>query len=247
MLEHRSSRFFSLTGLLVVAALTSAPSCDGQPVGADEQPPASADAPAPEGPAPDATAEQTADPAESTDPAESADPAETADPADAPAPYVDEIGPPPSAAPIAELLAARHAGDLPSREALDAHPDAQAALAWLAGNAEALITRARALEALALYPSDNSREVLLTVATGTGHSKLRSAAARALGTWDLNADVGLRDALVGLLSDPEVPVAVASAKSLAGVAAARPALEAVVAAEGTPSAVLQAAEAALAP
>ncbi len=155
-------------------------------------------------------------------------------------------GAPASAAALSELLGARHAEDAPTREVLDAHPDAEQALIWLAANAEALLIRARALEALGLYPSDANRTLLLGYATGDAHSKVRAAAVRALSGWPLDEDGPLVEQLTSLLTDPEVPVAIAAAKGLGGVAAARPALEAVVAAEGTPAAVVRAAEAALA-
>ena len=252
MLRRRSSRFLSICAAAALAMLTSAESCEepaadppesAEPEAAAEAdaaayPPEVAEAAAAE---PEPVAEGSAEPEGSVEAA----PVASADAGDGGVAAPPTDGPPASVGPISELLAARHADDLPTREALDAHPDAEAALVWLSGNADALITRGRALEALALYPSDANRAVLLGVATGSAHHKVRSSAVRGLGAWDLSADAPLRAAIEGLLSDASVPVAIAAAKALAGVAPAQPALQAIIAAGGTPPAVVTAAEASL--
>ena len=245
---------YTLLTLLAALLLLTGETCEG-PVQETPDEGSATETPAPETEAaPDAQVDSPAEPDPAPDGRQGSEvaapeveePSGTTGAEGAPTVAASEAGSPASVGPISELLAARHDGDLPTRETLDAHPDGQEALAWLAAHAEALLTRARALEALALYPTDGHRELLLGYATGTAHSKVRAAAVRALGSWDLDEDAALRERIVALLSDAEVPVAIAAAQSLAGVAAARPALEAVVASEGRPAVVVRAAEASLA-
>jgi hypothetical protein len=71
---------------------------------------------------------------------------------------------PASVDPIAGLLQARHAEDLPPRSALDAHPDAFAALYWLAWNGDTLAVRARAARLLGQFPEQKPATKLAKLA-----------------------------------------------------------------------------------
>mgnify|MGYP000480290392 CR=1 FL=1 len=108
---------------------------------------------------------------------------------------------------ITGLLLARHADDLPAKATLEKHPDAAAALRWIAQNDERLIVAARALEALGYWPDDANRVFLLGVAADTAVPvKSRAAAWRALAAWPAS-DAALTAAAQKASGDPAVPVA----------------------------------------
>lgn len=97
---------------------------------------------------------------------------------------VVEVTPTEQAPSVRVLLKARHADDLPDRAALEAHEDALDQLIALSREDDELIVRERALLLLALYPeSDTARALLIEVAAGTDHAKLRAAAFRGLVPW----------------------------------------------------------------
>lgn len=64
---------------------------------------------------------------------------------------VEAVEVPAEFAAIRSLLMAHHTEDLPTREALEKHPDPVAALSWLAENDELMVVRTRATELLALF------------------------------------------------------------------------------------------------
>jgi len=93
----------------------------------------------------------------------------------------DLSGAPASTGAISELLSARHAQDLPDRATLDAHADADEALAWLARNGSTAALRVRATRALGLFPDRDHDELLVEYARPTApHPTLRAAALQAL-------------------------------------------------------------------
>jgi len=108
---------------------------------------------------------------------------------------------------ITGLLLARHADDLPAKATLEKHPEAAAALRWIAQHDERLIVAARALEALGYWPDDANRVFLLGVAADTAVPvKSRAAAWRALAAWPAS-DAALTAAAQKASGDPAVPVA----------------------------------------
>jgi hypothetical protein len=130
---------------------------------------------------------------------------------------------------VSALLQARHVDDLPTRETLDANPQAHDALIWIAGNAGEMVQRERALMLLGLYPDDASATVLLDVLSGDAHPKLKAAAIQGASAQDLAANTALFDAIVGALSADDVRMGVAAAEALAGVEAGTAALESAAA------------------
>ncbi len=112
---------------------------------------------------------------------------------------------------IRALLRARHTSDLPDRTTLDAHDGAERALQWLARHGETLVESERAAGLLALYPSDGSRVVCVTLLESNGHAKTRAGAARCLGA---QSGKRVQLALLDALSDPDIRVATAVAHSL---------------------------------
>lgn len=150
-------------------------------------------------------------------------------------------------APVAALLQARHVDDLPTRETLDAHPQAQDALIWIAGNATEMVQRERALMLLGLYPDAASATVLLDTLSGDAHPKLKAAAIRGAAAQDLGANADLLNAIVGALSSDDVRMGVAAAEALAGVEAGTAALESAAANAALDPQVQAAAKTALSP
>jgi len=140
---------------------------------------------------------------------------------------------PASAASIRPLLQARHAADLPGRAALEQHPDPEAALRWLADHDELMLVRARSLDLLGLWDTDENAAFLLAVATDTErHVKLRTAAILGLKRTELSTRNEVVEALFAIAADTEPRAAVEAIGALAPVASARPALESLAAREG---------------
>lgn len=92
---------------------------------------------------------------------------------------------PASVAPVESLLRARHAADLPDRQTLDAHADADDALVWLSLHGSTAAVRVRATSALGQYPEGGHADHLasLFLADDT-HPALRAAALSALAEHD---------------------------------------------------------------
>ncbi len=143
----------------------------------------------------------------------SADPAVTADPAE-------------TRAALRSLYSARHTKDLPSRESIEAHPEGEDAVRWLAQHDDAMAVRARALASLQMFPNDDSEAVLReAIGTPDNPATIRSAALRALKGWDLSQREDLRSLAISGLSSEDIPVAAAAAQVLANVPEASEALE----------------------
>ena len=142
--------------------------------------------------------------------------------------------PAPEGAPlIRPLLQARHAEDLPDRAALEQHPDPEAALRWLAEHDELMLVRARSLDLLGLWDTDDNAAFLLAMATDTErHVKLRTAAILGLKRTELSTRNDVVEALFAIAADTEPRAAVEAVGALAPVASARPALESLAAREG---------------
>lgn len=122
---------------------------------------------------------------------------------------------------LEQRLRARHDEDLPDRAALDRLPQSEAGLTWLAGHADTLLVRARALDLLGLYAGDAARGVLLAALTDTSsHDKLRRAAVLGLARFDLATDTTVRAALVARLADDDTGVALEAAGVLVSVPSA---------------------------
>ena len=117
---------------------------------------------------------------------------------------------------IAALLLARHVKDLPNRDILSKTRGARQAVQWIAENDPYLVVRARAVEALAFWPDDQSRRYLLATARDVAvPAKVRASAWRALAAWDLADDDELKAVAAAASADLSVPVAYAARQLLA--------------------------------
>ena len=203
----------ALPTLVLAAALLG---CGGSPPAAPSEAPAAAPpVAAPPEAAPPAAAPPTAAPEQTGGP-------RIIKPTGAPARTPLQPGPaavvpdgPASVGPITELLLARHAEDLPTAATFARHADAPAALRWIAQRDDRLIVMSRAIEALGLWPDDQNRELLFTIAANSGAQvKARAAAWKALASWDLPGDPELHAAAVAASHDPAVPIARAAKAAL---------------------------------
>lgn len=142
---------------------------------------------------------------------------------------------PPEGAPegvgdVRGLLLAHHTDDLPSRSDLEKHQNALDSLVWLARYDDALMVRERALTLLGQWAGDaTAAAVCAEVLASSAPAGARAAAASCLGNQALVSDESLRTLVVGAVRDPDPRVGAAAAMALAGVAAARPDLEAAAA------------------
>ncbi len=117
---------------------------------------------------------------------------------------------------IAALLLARHVKDLPNRDTLSKTRGARQAVEWIAENDPYLVVRARAVEALALWPDEQNRRYLLATARNAAlPAMLRASAWRALAAWDPAVDAELKAEAAAASTDQSVPVAYAARELLA--------------------------------
>ncbi|MED5374704.1 MAG: HEAT repeat domain-containing protein [Myxococcota bacterium] len=131
---------------------------------------------------------------------------------------------------VRALLLAHDVQDLPTREALDTHPDAAQKLADLAVKDPQLVVRERALLLLALYPESHIG-VFCRKMLEDNEPKVRAAAARCLAGQDVAASESMREALEDALADEDPRVGIAAAEVLADVPASRKRLEEAAASE----------------
>jgi len=144
------------------------------------------------------------------------------------------------------LLLARHAGDLPTADELSRR-NAASALLELAANDDSLLVRSRALSLLRHFPNADTEALLRSVAADTTlHVKLRAAALRSLGTYDLESRAELRTIVLSALNESNVMVATAAASALTGAPSARASLQRRRGAEDTPAILARAIDDALA-
>lgn len=130
---------------------------------------------------------------------------------------------------VRALLLARHDADLPTREVLARIDEAAPALRWLSRHDPLVIVRARALLSLRHVPDPASEALLVEVAQDSeAPGKLRAAAVNALASWDLQTRKDLREVVIHRLTSDEVVVAVAAARALRDVPAARDELRRVL-------------------
>ena len=132
-----------------------------------------------------------------------------------PAPAADA---PDSVPAIAELLGARHAADLPTRQTLDAHPVPDEALAWLALNADQAAVKVRATRLLGLY-SERDHGPLLGRLAGVDapHPTIRAAALDALGAYPVARRRAHADTIRVALDDGDPRVAAAAGRAAEGL------------------------------
>lgn len=148
---------------------------------------------------------------------------------------------------VRKLLLARHVEDLPSKETLDKHPAASSALRALAQDDAQMMVRARATQLLGNYPSPASEALVVQIIDNEElHSSLRAAGVLALGGWDLEARVDLRERVIAGLNSDKPGIAVAAAKALQGAPSAKTSLESVSKDAGTPPMVRRAVQESLA-
>lgn len=148
---------------------------------------------------------------------------------------------------VRKLLLARHVEDLPSKATLDKHAAAPSALRALAQDDAQMMVRARATQLLGNYPEPANEALVVQIIDNEElHSSLRAAGVLALGGWDLEARVDLRERVVAGLDGPNPGIAVAAAKALQGVPSAKTSLESVSKGAGTSSMVRRAAQESLA-
>lgn len=147
------------------------------------------------------------------------------------APVLDAPEAPSNTDAVRDLLLARHSEDLPTRATLEQHEGAREALAWLARYDGQLMVRERALLALGMWSSDAVAAEICADVLGDAEQPpgARAAAAECLANQNLQGDAALRDVVVMSLEDADGRVGAAAAMALAGVADARPALEAAAA------------------
>ena len=146
------------------------------------------------------------------------------------APVESALPLPPEVASLRPLLLAEHPADLPNRKGLEAHPEAQTALRWMADNDALMLVRARSLDLLGLWDTEENAAFLATRAgDGALHVKQRTAAILGLSRMNLNQRTEAREALIGIAEGAEAACAVEAVGALAGVGTAREALEALAA------------------
>ena len=154
---------------------------------------------------------------------------------------------PEGVAELDSLLRAWHKEDLPTRDALEKHTDAEDSLIWLAKNGDIMSVRVRALQLLRYYPDDTAGDVLLAIAADdAAHPTLQAAAIRGMSGQDLRTKASLRDAAVGGLTSTDIRVGLAAVEVLSSLDddSARMALREAATRDGTPEKVREAAEAA---
>jgi hypothetical protein len=126
---------------------------------------------------------------------------------------------------LARRLAVRHTEDLPGADELRELEGAVASLVWVAGNADTMVVRARALALLRHVPSPEGRAALVShLQPPSPHPTLRAAAVRGLEPFDGDADV--LALLTAALRDGDLRVAHAAATVLSADPAHLPILEA---------------------
>ncbi len=154
---------------------------------------------------------------------------------------------PEGVAELESLLRAWHKEDLPGKDALDAHTDADQSLMWLAKNGEIMSVRVRALNLLRHYPGGETADLLADIASdASAHPTLQAAAIRGMAGQDLASDERLRDAAVNGLSSADVRVGLAAVDVLSAVDDdnAKMALQNAANSDTTPEKVREAAQAA---
>ncbi len=120
---------------------------------------------------------------------------------------------PEGVAKVRSLLGARHTQDLPSRQALDTHGDAAAALRWIAAYSDSLVEAERAAGLLALYPNQTTEAFCTELLGGEAHPKIRAGAARCMQTQSLVLDGALATLLAAAASS-DVRLSTAAVDSL---------------------------------
>lgn len=125
---------------------------------------------------------------------------------------------PPEFERVAMALSAYHAEDLPTRATLDALPNAEDALRWLALHGRTDGVRARALVALAEYPSSENLGFVDTVLAGQSTPLyLHAACFEALARWPVSERSGRVDAIRAALGSSSPSVVVAAARAARGI------------------------------
>jgi hypothetical protein len=136
---------------------------------------------------------------------------------------------PPSQEQIDELrplLFARHPRDLPDRDTLAAHPNAEATLIHLADNDDRMIVRERALLLLGHFATSSAEEFLTAAASEPERDpRLRAAAIAGLGKYDLEGRADLREAVIAQLEHADLRVGFAAVQALRDVPSAAAALK----------------------
>ncbi len=138
--------------------------------------------------------------------------------------------------PVAKLrhaLLARHPEDLPTREQLERFDGAPALLRQIGTTDEDIVVRARALDLVGMYDTQETVQLLLGVARdGAVPAKLRAAALLGLQRTDLTAHAEVRALYAELARGPDARLAMEAAAIIGrmpALSAERVAMEADVA------------------
>jgi hypothetical protein len=141
-----------------------------------------------------------------------------------------EVATPEQVQTVRALLRARHVEDLPDRARLDSVGAAASALRTVAITDDLLVTRARALERLGLYDSEDVVAFLVQQAGAADvHPKLRAAAIEGLGHTDLTVRQEARDLLEGVVRGSDVRLALEAVEALRTLARSADLLKAIAA------------------
>ncbi len=148
----------------------------------------------------------------------------------APAPPAAADTEPAGVAHIRPLLLARHADDVPDRSVLEQHPHPVDSLRWLGTHDEQILVRARALDALGQWDTDDNAAFLVAVvADASALGKLRAAAALGLGRTDVGSRLWVQDALLAATRGDDLRLALDAVGVLRPVDGAAMALGALTA------------------
>ena len=119
--------------------------------------------------------------------------------------------------PTIELLFAHHPEDLPSRDVLAHHPEAEEALQWAVKQHHLTGIRARATILLGYFDTPSSTALVLERAQTESNGLLCAAAFEAISLWPLSKRERHSDLVETGLGDPRASVASAAQRAAAGL------------------------------